>query len=455
MRRLTPGRASVPIRTTRHARALLASGLVALMVHPAGAAAQESESPANPQSQDPVAAVDSIRASYDRPAAEPPTDWVDVVEFPLKVVAFPFKLVLVDLPGWIAGQVLVPRAPSGFVRAYRSMLNWGFRPTIRASIGPRSAAAIEGQLFRYDPLYIHSALSRRGSQRHRVGVLVADPRHSFVAEARWQRDAQLTFYGIGPDSDPDRGLYSRDYWDLRARGTTRLSRRTGLDLGLGFESNKIDEPVWSDDESIWDEFDTSDLYGANDDTRYLRIDGGVTLDLTGRREFQDTGAWLRLQGAAWRGVADTPSDFHAITAIAQGYLPINRRQQLALRGVTRIARSDSDEMVPFFHLSQLGGSRTAIGYSTSRFTDNDMLSLVAEWRYEVWRDIHDIVRSEFFLYFGEGTVQRRLGEVSSGDWQASYGFGARMVMKERLLGVAFLGFSDEDVQVGIRGDWPL
>jgi len=80
---------------------------------------------------------------------------------------------------------------------------------------------------------------------------------------------------------------------------------------------------------------------------------------------------------------------------------------------------------------------------------------VAEWRYEVWRDIHDIARTEFFLYFGEGAVNRRLLDISGDDWQASYGVGMRMVMKQRLLGVAFLGFSDEDVQVGIRGTWPL
>ncbi|MEJ2481588.1 MAG: BamA/TamA family outer membrane protein [Gemmatimonadota bacterium] len=430
----------------------LAAGVITVSACPAAVVAQETEPSERAEA---FATADSIRASYARPEREPPTDWVDVVEFPLKVVGFPFQLVLVDLPGWIAGQVLVPRAPSALVRAYRSVENWGFRPAIRTSIGPRSAAAVEGQLFRFEPLYLHSALSRRGSQRHRVGVLIADPGHSFVAEVKWQRDAQLTFYGIGPGSDPDRGLYRRDYWDLRARGTTRLTRRVQLDAGVGFESNDVDLPVWSDDESIWDEFDTSELYGADEETRYLRVDGGVTFDLTGRRRFQDTGVWLRLGGGVWRGIGDTPSDFHAITVIAQGYLPINHRQQLALRGITRLARADGGSGIPFFHLSRLGGSRTAIGYSSSRFTDNDMLSLVAEWRYEVWRDIHDIVRSEFFLYFGEGTVQRRLGEVSTGDWQASFGIGARMVMKERLLGVAFLGFSDEDVQVGIRGDWPL
>jgi hypothetical protein len=52
-------------------------------------------------------------------------------------------------------------------------------------------------------------------------------------------------------------------------------------------------------------------------------------------------------------------------------------------------------------------------------------------------------------------VNRRLFDVSSGDWKESYGFGVRMVMKERLLGVGFLGFSSEDVQAGIRGTWPL
>jgi outer membrane protein assembly factor BamA len=234
-----------------------------------------------------------------------------------------------------------------------------------------------------------------------------------------------------------------------------LTRRLALDLGLGLEDNEIDEPVWTDDESIWDEFDTGTLYGAEENTTYVRFDGGLTLDLTGRRRFQDTGAWFRVEGAVWRGIADTPSDFHSISAIAQGYIPLNARQQLALRGVTRLTREDGGEGIPFFHLSRLGGSRTAIGYSTGRFTDRDMISLVAEWRYEVWRDIHDIIRSEFFLYFGEGTVQGRLDEVTSADWRASYGIGARMVMKERLLGVAFLGFSNEDVQVGIRGDWPL
>ena len=402
MRRLTRAGSSGPrLSWGRAGRWLVAITLFTCGL-PARIEAQDSEPDTSRSAAAAYAAADSTRRSYDRPPREPPTDWVDVAEFPLKVVAFPFRLILVDLPAWIAGQVLVPRAPSGIVRAYRAVENWGLRPVIRSSIGSRSSAAIEAQLFRYEPLYLHSAISVRGSQRHRAGLLVAEPGYSLATEAKWQRDAQLAFYGIGPGSSPDRGLYRRDYWDLRARGTARLTGELGLDLGVGYEDNRIGDPVGTDDETIWDEFDADSLYGASVSTSYVRLEGGLTLDLTDRREFQVTGAWLRVEGVAWRGTSTTDSDFHALSAIAQGYLPLNTRQQLALRVATRVTRSDGGDGIPFFHLSRLGGTRTAIGYSSGRFTDNDMLSLVAEWRYEVWRDIHDIARSEFFLYVGEG-----------------------------------------------------
>jgi len=444
------GRVQVPIASWAGIAAALT-----IVVLPSKIVGQEAAAAPEDSTVDQFADADSIRAGFTRPPAQPASDWVDVAEFPLKVIGFPLNLLFVKFPGWVASQVMVEREPSGIVRAYRSAENWGIRPVIRTSIGPRSAAAIEGQLFRYEPVYVHSAISRRGSQRHRAGVMLTSPRNSLTAEARWQRDAQVTFYGIGPDSDSDRGLYSHDYWDVRARGSSKLTRQIGVDAGVGYEDNSVADPVWTNDESIYDEFDTSRLYGANERTSYVRLDGGVTLDLTRRREFQDTGALFRVQGAMYRGLSSTNSDFHAITGIAQGYLPLNSRQQFAVRGMTRIARADGGDGIPFFHLSTLGGTRSALGYSSSRFTDNDVVSLVAEWRYEVWRDIHDIARTEFFLYFGEGAVNRRLADISGGDWKASYGVGMRMAMKQQLLGVAFLGFSNEDVQVGIRGTWPL
>lgn len=402
-----------------------------------------------------LATADSIRAALVRPPGEPPADWVDVAEVPLQVIGFPLRLAFVALPGWLATQITAPRPPGPLVRAYRAVDAWGVRPTIRTSIGPRSAAAVELQVHRWEPFYAHSALSRRGSQRHRAGVLLSGRRSTFTAEARWQRDAQVPFYGIGPDTERDRGLYRRDYWDVRARGGFRPSRTWSFDLGAGFEENRIGDPIWTDDTTLEERFGASGLYGARERTRYLRLDGGATLDLTGWKDFQDRGAWFRAQGGVYRGVGGTDSDFHFLTGIAQGYLPLNGRQQLALRGLASIVRADGGEGVPFFHLSKLGGPETALGYPSSRFNDNDMIALQAEWRYEVWRDIHNLVRSEFFLYFAEGAVGRRLDEVGSGDWRPSYGVGGRLAARERLLGVAFVGWSGEGVHLGLRGAWPL
>ncbi len=435
----------------------MAAAVAAAFLVPGPALGQEGrgDPPEDAVVQARVAAADSIRETREQPPGEPPTDWVDIAELPLRVVGFPLHLVFVRLPGWVAGQLTAPRPPGPLVRVYRSVDAWGLRPTVRTSIGPRSAAAVELQLHRFAPFYAHAALSRRGSQRYRAGVLLSGRRSSFTAEARWQRDAQVPFYGRGPDSDEDRGLYRRDYWDLRARAGLRPNRTWSLDAGVGYEDNRIAEPVWTDDASIFERFDASELYGATERTRFVRLDGGVSLDLTRWTEFQDRGAWFRLQGGAYRGVSDTDADFHFLTAIAQGYLPLNRRQQLALRGISSIVRAEGGSEVPFFHLSKLGGPGNAIGYPTSRFVDDDMLALQAEWRFEIWRDIHNLVRSEFFLYFGEGAVARRLSEIGGGDWQASYGIGVRLAARDRLLGVGYLGWSDESVHVGLRGAWQL
>lgn len=57
----------------------------------------------------------------------------------------------------------------------------------------------------------------------------------------------------------------------------------------------------------------------------------------------------------------------------------------------------------------------------------DMASLSAEWRYEIWRELHDRMRLEGFVFGDEGAVARRLDEVASSDWRPSFGAGLRLV----------------------------
>jgi len=425
--------------------------LVALF--PAPGAAQE----ARPASADSAAAelarADSLRAAWAavRPANDHATDVADVVTVPLRVIAAPFQLVLVAFPAWAIGEITLPRPPGLFVRALRTLDEAGVHPGIRTSIGPRSGLAATVAFDGLDPVQLESALSTRGSQRHRLSVRARADKLAVAAEARWQRDAQVGFYGVGPDTPDDRALYRRETADVGINGEVRIAPLR-LHAGFGYEDNLIREPIGGDEPSLFEAFDVGALFGATGRQRYLRFGGGAELDLTRRTGFQDRGIRLRVQSTRYDGVDETESDFHKIRLEAHGLAPLNPRQLVALRARTDLTRGDAGA-IPFYHLAALGGEETAIGFPDTRFRDRDMVSLTAEWRYEIWRDIHNSMRVESFLYFGEGAVGRRLGAIAPEDWRESYGLGFRLARSEALLGLVFLGFSEESVRFGVSGEW--
>ncbi|MCL7971936.1 MAG: outer membrane protein assembly factor [marine benthic group bacterium] len=419
---------------------------------PADSAVAPDTVPGEPVTPDEAQA---IRDTLQRPPAQYSADWVDVVEFPLKVIGWPLDLVLVRFPGWLAGKLTAPRPPSGIVRTYRAMSAWGLRPTIRSTIGPRSAAALELQFDRYYPFYVHAAVSRRLSQRYRTGFILNRGDYWLTSEAKWQRDAQTPFYGIGSGSRADdRSFYRRDWWDVVARTGLRATQSLIFAGGVAYEHNEVSDPIGTSN-SIFGNFPIDSLYGSAETTEYLRLELSGTLDLTRWRDFQQSGVTAGVAARSFFGLTGTDSDFRLLTGFLQTYVPLNEQQQLALRVITDISRDDGGEGVPFYHLSRLGGSRSALGFPSARFVDYDMLSFMSEYRFEVWRELHSRLRAETFLFFHYGAVGETLGSIEGGDWKPSYGLGMRFSRPTALLGLAYLGFGSEGVTAGIRGSWPF
>lgn len=416
------------------------------LVRPAAAEAQDAAA---------IERADSIRAAMAevRPAGEQPTDWVDVAGFPIKVALFPIDLVLIRLPALAVGQLTLPAPPGFVVRTIRGAAEAGFRPAFRSSIGPGSGPALGLDVTRFDPVTVEAGISIRGSQRHRVDARFGAGTLEFGIGAGWQRDARIPFYGIGPLSPDRETLYRRETGDVTARATARPTRALTLEVTAGYENDLVREPLGAgDDEALSDVFDPELLFGAADRQEFLRLGVGFGLDFTHLREFQERGMRFLADASVFRGTGDTSADFHRVGLEGQGLLPLNLRQLLALRVRAETTRPGYAQ-VPFYHLSSFGGEGSAIGYPDRRFTDLDMAIAVAEWRYEVWRDIHTTSRVETFLYFGEGAVARRLDEIESDDWHASYGFGIRAASREGLRGLMYLGFSAENVRFGFGGDW--
>ncbi|MFQ5530691.1 MAG: hypothetical protein ACE5FP_10155, partial [Gemmatimonadota bacterium] len=433
----------------RGAACLFALILLGAAVRPDGVGGQET--PADRTAE--IARADSIRAAYatQRPPGNHGIDWVDVVGFPLKVVGFPMDLLLVRLPAFAIGQFTVPRPPSFIVRAFRAVGAAGVHPGVRTSIGPQSGIGIGIEVDSFDPVYIKTSFAVRGSQRHQFGILFAGERARAGAEFRWQRDAQAEFFGIGPRTPDSEVIYRREVVDIGATAGFRVSRQVSFDAGVGFEDNLVREPLSLGDEtSLFEVFAPGELFGSEGRQRYVRVRAGADIDLTHQAGFQRRGVTFRVAGTAFRGVRDTGSDFHRLAFTVQGLLPLNRRQALSVRGHTQFTRPETGE-VPFYHLAALGGRRTAIGFPSDRFTDLDLVALTAEWRYEIWRDIHNSSRLETFLSFGEGAVGHRLDDITGPDWHESYGLGFRMASREDLIGVLFFGFSEESFHVNVSG----
>ncbi|MGD8495235.1 MAG: hypothetical protein PVF05_03535 [Gemmatimonadales bacterium] len=436
----------------RRAAALAALIPILALVAPPQLRGQEAPPSVGPDSTT-LARADSLRAAMrpSRPRNRHGTDAADILSVPFKIVAWPINFVLVRLPAVAIGELSVPRPPGFFVRTLSDLNRAGVHPGLRSSIGPRSGPAAAVRVDPLSPVEIEAAFSMRASQRYWVGGRVKEPDFRLEAGAAWQRDASVAFYGIGSDTPERQTLYRRDRFEV---GASAWHRRDPLwvEADAAYENNLIGEPVWAANRpATVEEFAPAEVFGLDRRLRYVRLGLGAGLDFTRRVGFQDRGVRLYAHGTRYEGVEGTNS-FHQLNFRAEGLAPLNRRQLLALMARTDLTREDSGR-IPFYYLAALGGEETALGFPDTRFTDNDMLSLAAEWRYEVWRDIHNKTRLESFVYFGRGAVAPRLGEIDSEDWHTSYAFGFRAAQREDLLGLIYLGFSAEGVQFGAAGEW--
>jgi hypothetical protein len=422
--------------------------LASLMLAPRGSACQEAARVMPPDSSAPVTpdSADAIRASMERPPAKPSFDTVDAVAFPFRVIFFPLRL-LGKANAKLVGFLAELSAPTE-ISLFEKIAAAGFRPRF-GSIGPRSSFAA-GVLFdRWSPFFIESAISLRGSQRHEVGLNFDRGYSRFGGSYRFQREAEPHFWGVGPGTGAnDRVDYLWDHQLASALASARFSTLT-LVGGVGYQDNRVGRGF---DDKVTDIQDTEaadTLYGVNERTRYAVVNASAVFDKTYNRGLQRRGYYLEVDADFFRGVNGTDSDFHRFRAVLTGFLPANPRQALALRGVAEINTPDSGRGVPFTHLATLGDVAGGRAYKDGRFRDLAVLALMSEWRYEVWRELHERGRVESFLLLDSGTVGERFRAMTFSNLYWSFGFGMRVVWDAQVRWLAYLAFGDEGAQFSL------
>jgi hypothetical protein len=372
--------------------------------------------------------ADAIRASLQRPPAEPPFGVLDAIALPFRVLFLPLRLV------GIGAAELIGRAtagdPKGVPPLVQSMLDAGFRPGL-GSIGPRSGVAAQVQYVGLSPFFLEAAFSIRTSARFSGGLELQDSRARLLRTAyTFQRNAAPHFWGIGPSTSE--GAVT-DYF-------------TGE---LGWEDNRVDRSKGrSANMQDVPEFDS--LYGVNERVRYLVADLTGTFDFTRSVGFQRRGLLFTIGGGYFAGVNGTDSDFYRINLILQGAIPLNPRQELAFQLRSQMNRGVSGEGVPFYHLARVGDVWGGRAYHQDRFRDNDTATLMTEWRYEVWRELHGRSRVESFFLFDSGQVQQRIDKIRWSDQKRSFGFGFRLITAREAFLVTYLAYGSDGFRYRVR-----
>ncbi len=414
----------------------------ALAQDPAGGAAPVGN--AGPVSPD---SADIIRASLQRPPAEPPFGVLDAIALPFRVLLLPIQIVGMGAAE-VIGRVTAgePAQPPAFVR---NLLDAGFHPGL-GTIGPRSGVAARLEYVGARPLFAEAAFSIRTSARLSAGLELQDARARMLRGAyTFQRNAAPRFWGLGPNTTESAVT---DYlWDIQRVAVIGRSaaRRIVVTGELAWEDNRVDRSAGAAS-NLQDNPEFSELYGVNERVRYLAADLTGTFDFRRAAGFQQRGLLFTLGGGYFRGVNETDSDFYRLNLILQGHIPMNPRQEVAFQIRSQINRGVSGQGVPFYHLARLGDIWGARAHHQDRFRDNDMAALMTEWRYEVWRELHGRSRVESFFLFDSGQVQQRIDKIRWSDQKRSFGFGFRLITIRETFLVSYVAYGSDGFRYRVR-----
>ncbi len=141
-----------------------------------------------------------------------------------------------------------------------------------------------------------------------------------------------------------------------------------------------------------DHFKDEEKGGIFDTGNYIGKEGG-NLALIGYEAIYDTrdyesyttkGAYLRAIG--WSNFAYSDWHYTTITIDGRKFFPINKTQTLGLQAVFQTTQGAE---IPFYALSELGGSSYLRGYYSLRYNDQNLMIGQAEYRWRPWGNTKD------------------------------------------------------------------
>src|SRR5712671_320721 len=236
----------------------------------------------------------------------------------------------------------------------------------------------------------------------------------------WREATQAAFYGLGMGtSKGDRtdfdfqqpyGSATLTLWPTRRL----LVLRGGLELSQWWQ-----RPAEGQFRSVETVYTPATLPGLGTKTTYLHSPGTAGFDWRTSPGYSRRGGFY---GVTLHDYADKDErfGFREIDYEAIQHVPILREAWvISLRGIARTTYSKTDQQVPFFLLPYVGSGSTLRGFTSHRFTDQNSLTLQAEWRIMANRFMDTAV------FYDTGKVAARRADLDLNGLENDYGFGVR------------------------------
>ena len=268
---------------------------------------------------------------------------------------------------------------------------------------------------------------------------------------RYWHMPQEDFYGLGPDAEENRSNYRLNESLIGGLGGYELLPRVLLGAHVSYQTHRYGRG--QDPEYSTVEMATLDgeVPGLGTDVDYVVTGGFLEYDARnipyeveyGRR-FAPTEA--RLRGISLDATSGVYAAVEVIPHIAYGegdynytrfnfesqqYVPFQHGyQRLALRQFLTLTSTAGENVVPFYEMGTLGGSRTLRGFNTFRFRDRNAILFNTEYRWQIFRPL------DLALFVDAGHVFGGVEELAleAEDFEFGYGVGFRFKAGQRVIG---------------------
>jgi Omp85 superfamily domain len=268
--------------------------------------------------------------------------------------------------------------------------------------------------------------------------------HAYVS-ARYRDYPREDFYGVGPNSLPanrtDYRLKDELYEGVVQARMSRLSLmgRAGLmrpRVRPGKDSSFPNTELSNTEETAPGLTATSD---------FTHLSAAAWLDLRDQPSNPQRGLSLGLAVSRFDDRQAAAYEFTRVVVDAREYIPLGSpRHVIALRQVAFLDTPDAGSEVPFYLQPNFGGSTFLRGFGATRFRDNKLLAVGAEYRLGLHKNI------QFALIYEAGAVAPTMHEFNMNRLKHDYGAGIRLKTVKRIVARLDVLHSSERTRVDFK-----